>query len=607
MGKILKFNKIIVTLFVMVSILATSTSFVSAATSLPNWESLYKSKIQQIEKEYSDGKRTKDSVYDTIFFSLQDFNFDGIPELYHALIDIDQSEYALQEGTEEIYYIKSNRVVLGKIGNHKTLGLLPAKSLTGTMYDRRGQFVMYNQSSNKVTFITKDVWTDKSNAGTVTFTELTFDSSKGMLNANELLSGTYNRGSEPTQLSGYMYIDMASTYSKCSDKSHDIWGWDAPYALVESKTTTEKPATDTTWKSAYETFILDKGYTKTSQQYNKSNEGQIKFGLHDFDGDGIPELLVKNGAKIEKDMANYIYVYKNNKVVYLGKAGTYDSDYMYVPGYPGLVWTSGTSGKYSSYYYSIKNEKLNSELVMEETINYVNNQMDYSYVQKTRDDDLYAACKNAGTKLNMYNASSINIKGWNAFVSEAVKNSSLFVDVTANSWFYDAVKFATDKGIMSGVSSTAFEPESPITRGMFITMLYRLEGEPSTRKVTYKDVEKNSWYENSISWASQKGIANGVSDTMFAPNDNVTREQLMVFLYRYAKQKNKSVTASNLNIKKFFDNKYVASYAEEAMNWAIESNLISGTSEYYLEPSGQATRAQAAVILKRFCEKYKIN
>jgi len=81
----------------------------------------------------------------------------------------------------------------------------------------------------------------------------------------------------------------------------------------------------------------------------------------------------------------------------------------------------------------------------------------------------------------------------------------------------------------------------------------------------------------------------------------------MVFLYRYAKQKNKSVTASNLNIKKFFDNKYVASYAEEAMNWAIESNLISGTSEYYLEPSGQATRAQAAVILKRFCEKYKIN
>lgn len=362
----------------------------------------------------------------------------------------------------------------------------------------------------------------------------------------------------------------------------------------------------TTWKDAYEKFILDKGYASTSQQYYKTNENQIKFGLHDFDEDGVPELLVKNGAKNEKDMANYIYVYKNNKVVYLGKAGTYDSDFMYAVGYPGLLWTSGTSGKYSSYYYSIKNEKLVSELVMEETINYVNNQMDYSYVQKTKDDDLYEACKSAGTKLNMYNANSINIKGWNSFVSEAEKNNALFMDVTANSWFYDAVKFATDKGIMSGVSSDMFDPESAITRGMFITMLYRLEGEPSTRKANFKDVEKNSWYENSIAWATQKGIANGVSDTMFAPNDNITREQLMVFLYRYAKQKNKSVTASELNIKKFFDNKTVATYAEDAMNWAIENNLISGTSEYYLEPSGNATRAQAAVILQRFCEKYKM-
>lgn len=607
MCKMLWLNKNIISLLVIISILATSALPISAADNIPNWESLYKTKIQQIENEYNQGKRTKDSIYNTLFFSLQDFNFDGVPELYHTLINTNGEEYQLQEGTEEIYYIKNNKVVLGKIGNHDTLGLLPAKSITGTMYDRRGQFVMYNQSNDSVSFITKDSWVDKDSSGTVTILELTFDSTKGMLIANELLSGTYSRGDEPTQLNGYMYIDEAATYSKCSDKNHDIWDWDAPYIIIEEKISSETLNTTTSsWKDAYKKFILDREYANTSQKYYKTNENLIKFGLHDFDKDGVPELLVKNGAKDGKDMANYIYVYKDNKIIYLGEAGVYDSDFMYADGYPGLLWTSGTSGKYSSYYYDVKNEKLVSELVMEETISYVNNRMNYSYVQKTKDDGLYKACKNAGTKLNMYNASLINVKGWNSFIAEAMKNNAIFMDVTANSWFYDAVKFTTDKGIMAGVSSDMFEPESAITRGMFITMLYRLEGEPSTRKANFKDVEKGSWYENSIAWATQKGIANGVSNTMFAPDDNITREQLMVFLYRYAKQKNKSVTSSEMNIKKFFDNKIIAVYAEDAMNWAIENNLISGTSKHYLEPSGNATRAQAAVILQRFCEKYKL-
>lgn len=604
-----KHTRTLTILTLVLSLIMAYATPISAADSIPNWESLYKSKIQQIENEYTQGKRTKDSTYNTLFFSLQDFNFDGVPELYHTLINTSGEEYQLQEGTEEVYYIKNNKVVLGKIGNHQTLGLLPAKTYTASLYDRRGQFVMYNQSSDIVSFITKDSWSDKSDGGKVTLSELKFDEKKGMLTVNELLSGTYKRGAEPSQINGYLLIDVASTYSKCNDKNHDMWSWDAPYIIIDETESNKKPATQTTttsWKDAYEKFILDKGYANTTQKFYKTNESNIKFALHDFDGDSIPEIIVKNGSKNEKEMANYIYAYRNNKIVYVGKAGEYEADFMYVTGYPGLVWTSGLSGKYTSYYYSIKNEKLVSELVMEETINYVNNQMDYSYTQKTKDDELYNACKNSGRKLNMYNANSINIKGWTVFVSESVKNSGLFTDVNANSWFYDAVKFVTDRGIMSGVSSELFDPESAITRGMFITMLYRLEGEPNTKKANFKDVENNSWYASSIAWATQKGIANGVSETMFAPNDNITREQLMVFLYRYAKQKNKGVSASKFNIKKFFDNKYVATYAEDAMNWAIENNLISGTGKYYLEPSGNATRAQAAIILQRFCDKYKL-
>lgn len=599
--------------YIAMFVIATSVSVgtalkVGAITNTPNWESLYKSKIQQIENEYKQGKRTKDTTYDTLFFSLQDFNFDGIPELYHALIHTDSSEYELQEGSEEIYYIKNNKVVLGKIGNHATLGLLPANTITGTLTDRRGQFAMYHTSTDTISFITKDSWTSKSNDGKVTISKLEFDAKSGMLTVNEILSNTYSKGNEPSKIDGYMYIDAAACYSKCNDKNCDIWLWEPPYVIAEEKKAErETPFVKTTsWKDAYEKFILDKGYAKTAQKYYKTNENQIKFALYDFDGDNVPEMIVKNGAKNENEMVNYIYVYKNEKVVYLGKAGEYDSDFMYVSGYPGLVWTGGKAGKYVSYYYDIKNDKLVSKLVMEENIDYVNNQMEYSYIQKTKDDKLYIACKNAGKKLNMYSIDSINIKGWNNFVSDVVKSNSLFADVNANSWFYDAVKFATEKGLMSGITPDLFEPESNITRSMFITMLYRLEGEPNTRKSDYSDVGNNEWYANSISWATQKGIANGVSNTAFAPNENMTREQLVVFLYRYAKFKNKSVSASNTNIKKYFDNKNVAAYAKEAMNWAVENGFISGESKYYLQPSGNASRAQAAVILQRFCEKYKV-
>ena len=93
---------------------------------------------------------------------------------------------------------------------------------------------------------------------------------------------------------------------------------------------------------------------------------------------------------------------------------------------------------------------------------------------------------------------------------------------------------------MSGVSATRFDPESEITRAMFVTMLYRLEKEPSTSRVNFKDVPKGSWYENAVSWASKKNIANGVTENTFAPDDKITREQLMTILYRYATLSRKS-------------------------------------------------------------------
>lgn len=108
------------------------------AVSIHNWKNLYQLKVKQIENEYKQNKRTKDREYNISYYSLQDIDFDGIPELYHTVVAKRQNGYELQEGTEEFYYIKNGKVVLGKIESHNTLGLLPSLKKTYTLEDRNG-------------------------------------------------------------------------------------------------------------------------------------------------------------------------------------------------------------------------------------------------------------------------------------------------------------------------------------------------------------------------------------------------------------------------------------------------------------------------------------
>lgn len=603
------FIKGIVSKMLLVCMIFSSITVVEAA-SIPNWKSLYQSKVQQIENEYKQEKRTKDNEYNISYYSLQDIDFDGVPELYHTLVAKRENGYELQVGTEEIYYIKNSRVVLGKIESHNTLGLLPALIKNYSLADRNWQMAMYNQSADKVSFITKDSWSGSSDRGTVVISELKFDPKKGVLSSTEISRGDFAKGSEPSYVSGYQLVAPASSCSIEKVVNDDLWNWTPPYVIAEEKEPTTNVVTNKndTWVEAYKNFILNKQYTKTSQKFYTKNENEIRFVLHEMGNDDIPELIVKNGAAADSEMANYIYVFKNNKVTYLGKAGTLSSEFQEVSNYkyPGLYWESGKDGKFKGYYYSIKDNRIVEELVLEKEVKTVGGRISSEIEQKTRDDDLYEACKSSNTKVAMNNISEINAMGWSVFSKQAIEGSNLFDDVSMDSWFYDAVKYATEKGIMSGVSSTRFDPESEITRAMFVTMLYRLEKEPSTSRVNFKDVPKGSWYENAVSWASKKNIANGVTENTFAPDDKITREQLITILYRYAKYKNKNITTDEYNIKCFLDNNEVSSYAVTPLNWGVGNELISGTSKYYLDPFGVANRAQAAVILKRFCEKYKI-
>lgn len=363
-----------------------------------------------------------------------------------------------------------------------------------------------------------------------------------------------------------------------------------------------------TWSEAYKEFVMNKQYVKTSQKYNAKNENDIKFVIYDLGDDDIPELIVTNGATSVAEKANYIYTYKNNRVVYLGKIGEASSDFQSTgkQEYSGLYLESRKDGKFKGYYYSIKDNRINEEFILEKEVKTIGGRINSEIEKKTDDDELYEACKSSSSKIIMNNLSEINAMGWSVFAKQAVEENSLFADVTTDNWFYDSVKYVAEKGIMSGVSSTRFDPESEITRAMFVTMLYRLEKEPSTSRVNFKDVPKGSWCEEAVSWASKKNIANGVTDNTFAPDDKITREQLMTILYRYAKYKNKNISTDDYNIKCYLDNNEVSSYAVTPLNWAVGNELISGTSKYQLEPFGAADRAQAAVILQRFCEKFKI-
>ena len=176
-----------------------------------------------------------------------------------------------------------------------------------------------------------------------------------------------------------------------------------------------------------------------------------------------------------------------------------------------------------------------------------------------------------------------------------------FTDVNTTDWFYDAVQYAYEKGMMSGTSTTTFSPGGTTTRGMIVTILHRMEGTPAANGTAFTDVPAGQWYSDAVSWASANGIVGGYGNGLFGPSDSITREQMAAILNRYSTYKDYgSGTVSS--ITDFSDASKVSSYAVEPMGWAIGNGLISGVGNNTLAPKGNATRAQVATILMRFCK-----
>lgn len=200
-------------------------------------------------------------------------------------------------------------------------------------------------------------------------------------------------------------------------------------------------------------------------------------------------------------------------------------------------------------------------------------------------------------------ASAVNV-GVSYVKATETPSETKFNDVSANDWFASAVDYVTGKGMMNGTADNTFSPKANTTRGMVVTVLYRLENQPSTSAASFTDVASGAYYANAVAWANANGIVSGYGSGKFGPNDKVTREQLAAILYRYAQYKKYDVSGAN-SLDGYTDVQSVSSYAVPALQWANAAGVVTGKSGSKLDPKGNATRAEVAAMFMRFCENVK--
>lgn len=169
-------------------------------------------------------------------------------------------------------------------------------------------------------------------------------------------------------------------------------------------------------------------------------------------------------------------------------------------------------------------------------------------------------------------------------------------------WSFEAVKFVYQNKFMNGISDKEFSPDTQMNRAMLVTVLYRMENSPEISKgLTFSDVEPDSWYEKAVMWASEQGITNGYGENIFAPYDDISREQIAAILMRYAEYKNfKTTKLAKLDL--ISDVSEISDWASKPMQWAYAEGLITGKTTSFLYPKGLATRGEVATMLMRFCQ-----
>lgn len=188
----------------------------------------------------------------------------------------------------------------------------------------------------------------------------------------------------------------------------------------------------------------------------------------------------------------------------------------------------------------------------------------------------------------------------------AAESASPFKDVNASDWFYDAVRYVYENDLMSGTGDEKFSPDEVATRGMLVTILYKMDGSPEASNSTFTDVPSDEWYAEPVAWASANGIVSGYGDGKFGPNDPVSREQMATILYQYSQHKQYDLAAQG-SVFAFSDGDQASRYALTPLSWAIGKGIISGVGSNLLDPDGNTERSHMAAAMKSFCEKVVSN
>ena len=231
------------------------------------------------------------------------------------------------------------------------------------------------------------------------------------------------------------------------------------------------------------------------------------------------------------------------------------------------------------------------------------------------DDKTYTITANNGYEIKDVLVDGVSVGAVSSYTFENIKKAHTitasfsekkivnpFTDVDSSDWFYDSVMYVYENGLMNGTASDTFCPNGGMTRGMFVTVLYRLSKDTGSYIGSFTDVPSGKWYESAVAWAAKNGIAGGVGDNKFSPDTGITREQLAVILYRYAKYKGYNVSVGeDTNILSYKDALSISEYAYSALQWACGAGIMNGDNGY-LNPNGPASRAQVAAMLQRFVE-----
>lgn len=224
----------------------------------------------------------------------------------------------------------------------------------------------------------------------------------------------------------------------------------------------------------------------------------------------------------------------------------------------------------------------------------------YLYILDSDGNELKAT--NNGDGEYEFTMPSENVEIQAVFLKAPDQSDYSFSDVYPTDWFFTSVEYVSERGIMAGVGDGKFNPYGTTTRGMIVSILYRLEGEPQPAGVApFTDVTSDKYYAKAVAWANENGIVSGYDSDTFGPDDNITREQLASMLYRYAQYKGKDVTYDANALDSFADASKVSAYAVDAVKWAVTEGIISGDGTY-INPTAYATRAETASMIMRYNE-----